>query len=61
MASDTARSPISDALVTRALRAYESLPDCSGREARMRAALESVVRKPQVKAETEEENPDGSD
>jgi hypothetical protein len=62
MAPDTAaRTPISDALVARALRAYESLPDRSGREARMRAALEAVVRKPQATPETEKENPDGTD
>lgn len=48
--------PIPDRVVTRALTAWESLPAESGREARMRAALEAVRRKP---AAEEGEEDDG--
>ena len=47
---------IPDATVARALAAYESLPEHSGRFARMRAALEAVSRKP---AQQEEQDKDG--
>jgi hypothetical protein len=44
---------ISDQTVARALAAYESLPEHSGRFERMRAALEAVTRKkPEKKEET---------
>lgn len=38
------RARISDAVVAKALRAYESLPEHSGREERMREAIAAVTR-----------------